>query len=219
MSIAFDTATYKLANTVQTISFTHTCTGSNLYLVAFVWTENNGDVITGATYNSVTMTLMNKVAITGSAELYCFALAAPTSGANTLTVTASVNTVYDILSASYTGAQQTTTPDNKQTNSATTAASPLNVTYSTTSNNCWGILGMRSLLVSTSAGTNATFRKSDGSGDGRNSGLYDSNGGFTPAGAFSQGVTWSGNNTLGLCGITIAPFVASTGNSNFFAFM
>lgn len=56
MAIAFDaTTTSSLGSAVTSITFSHTCTGSNRIL--FVCTANNGGAnVTGVTYNGVAMT-------------------------------------------------------------------------------------------------------------------------------------------------------------------
>ena len=62
--ISFDAFTESLLN-ATTNSFSHTVgtTSPSRILVVGIWIQNDGDVLTGITYNSVAMTLMTKAAV------------------------------------------------------------------------------------------------------------------------------------------------------------
>lgn len=189
-------------------------TVSNGYLVAYI--ENDGgDLVTGVTYNSVAMTQIVKVLVPSSTlEIYMYGLANPSSGAHNITVTASGPTCY-VTAISYSGVSSTI--DNSTSNTGT-GTGVFNTSLTTVANNCWAVLGTQSTGANLTASTGLTFRQNDVGSDGRNNGVYDSNGALG-TGAHTLAVTRSTSASIGTVAISLAPFVAPPANGKFLVFM
>lgn len=127
MAIARDATSTSNGTGAGPYSSSHTCTGDDLILYVIVRTVDDAgagssDAITGVTYNSVAMTELGKVSVTGTPSpengtIYHYALLAPSTGANTLEITssASLDSVVWIIH-SYTGVTQAALPSNFNTN-------------------------------------------------------------------------------------------------------
>ncbi len=139
MAIAFDAASTVTPSSGTSLSWTHTCTGANRYLFAEAFSVT--DLVTGITYNSVAMAFIGKTATgAGTNFVYLYGLAAPTTGANTITITYSGASAYtNGCGASYTGAKQTGQPEASTTNSA--SATSIAATVTTVSANAWVVVG------------------------------------------------------------------------------
>jgi hypothetical protein len=113
MAIAFD-AVGTWSSGSSPFSLSHTCTGSDRFLAVVIVGDvgSGADDITGVTYNSVAMTLADKVVDTAIARFfYLYTLIAPATGANNIVVTASGGHFLGAVSASYTGVSQTGQPE------------------------------------------------------------------------------------------------------------
>lgn len=138
MAIAFDSATS--SNTTGTsLSYSKTCTGSNLILFVSV-ADNSGtaeDFVTGVTYAGVSMTLACKqVTGVGVDPIYLFYLLNPAVGANNVIVSASTSIPIYSSASSYAGASQTGQPDAvavKQQSGVTSTVQTISVVAS----GCW----------------------------------------------------------------------------------
>lgn len=204
MAIAFDTSTQKNeGSSVSSITFSHTCTGSDLVLlVACMAGGNVGDAITGVTYNGVAMTQLVKKG-NGAANqfVYIYGLVAPATGANDVVVSQSDSSDMVAAAASYTGALQSGLPD-----ATTSGAVTGNLTLSTTTvaDNSWVFTAARNVNEgSPTAGTNITLRQ-----DVVQISAGDSNAAVTPAGSFSQTWTVASGETFG-CSASFAPSLAA----------
>lgn len=128
MAIAFDATAHGDA-TATSLTFSHTCTGSNRILWVGVRQGSNSDFVTGITYNSVSMTLaVKKNAVAGTMWEYLYYLVNPATGANNVVVSASSSVRLTGVSASYTGANQTGQPDATGSNAATGTSITTSVT-------------------------------------------------------------------------------------------
>lgn len=125
MAVAFDVvgpnATGADVNSSATLSWSHTCSGSNRLLVVGVAVGALTDtgITTGVTYNGVSMTSLTLVHSNNQTGGYVqmFYMIAPPTGANTVAVT--VSTSVDAITAgsvSFTGVNQTTPLTNTNTN-------------------------------------------------------------------------------------------------------
>lgn len=207
-AIARDNVTNSLttcsSGTSCSISFA--TSGSNRFISVYVMDGSN--LVTGVTYASTTMSLIQDVATgNGSEHLRAYGLIAPAVGANNVVVTSSASNVVIMGAVSYTGADQSSQPDNSTNGSFSSASSPFTTTLTTLANNSWATLFGRTLTVATFAGTGSTFIGSDSGSDGRNVIMYDSNASITPAGSTSMGITWSGTNSGVTIMFSVAPFV------------
>lgn len=142
MAVAFDavgpSSAGAFSNTVATVSWSHTCTGSERLLVAAVAVSNGTDtgITTTATYNGVSMTSVGLIHSNNGTAGYIqmFRLIAPATGANTVLVTASTS-VSDLSagSVSFTGVDQTT-PLGTPVTAASTGTPTVAVTGTTAGN-------------------------------------------------------------------------------------
>lgn len=118
-------------------SWTHTCTGSSLVLVAFASGNGNTSVVHGAKYNGVVMTTITITAQEPSGWIASWYLTNPATGAHTLTVTfsgASANTASWGTATSFTGAN---TLDNSTWTFATSNVTSSTITIN--SANSWTV--------------------------------------------------------------------------------
>jgi len=121
----FDAAT----TSTNVTSFSHTCTGSNRFLLVSISSDAGGGTTwTAATYNSVSMTLvdtLNNATDGANVRITVYSLIAPASGSNTVAVTRTGPPAnFIVIAASFTGVNQTTPLGTSVTGSGTTATQP-----------------------------------------------------------------------------------------------
>ena len=133
MAVAFDTCTSG-SGTGTSISFSHTCTGSDLVLYAYVTVAANADFNPAATYNSVSMTLLQE-RVANAYYIALFRLVNPATGANTLAVTGLPGGGQEaVIAVSFSGVDQTT-PDDTPVYSDSGAASSVSDNVSSATGN------------------------------------------------------------------------------------
>jgi len=217
MAIAFD-AKANSSGSGTSLTYSHTCTGSNLILIVGFQTYKAaglGNVITGVTYNGVAMTQIGIVTRNATDEFqYMYYLVSPATGAHNIVISASSS--LDLIaasSASYTGSRQSGQPDSYVT-SAVTSAGSVTTTTNTIADNCW-LVGfyVSDMGGGWTPGANTTARDATG-----NCQLFDSNAAKTPAGSYSLTATHSASMVSGQM-VSISPFVASANNGNMFLAM
>lgn len=117
MAVAFDAVGPSSAGQTGTgtsVSWSHTCTGSNRILIVGAAVGCLSDAITTtATYNGVSMTSVGSRVLTNnqvnSGYVQMWSLIAPATGANTVQITASASVdAFSAGSTSFTGVDQTT---------------------------------------------------------------------------------------------------------------
>lgn len=211
MAIAFDIASDGgLVNPGTSLTWSHTCTGSDLILFAGCFGQTGSDVITGITYNGVAMTLVDKILEGGASGryTYLFYLLNPATGAHDVVISASGSTAISGLAASYTGVKQSGQPDASAKNSAAGLAGNTDYTTSVTTiaDNCWTVLFAKNNSGAPTASAGSTEREDNGNGIG----IYDSNGVITPAGARSMLVKTAGVADWGSVMASFAPAVTTS---------
>lgn len=201
MAIAFDaTNTWASVNPGTNLTASHTCTGSNLILFIGILTTNND--ITSVTYNGVAATQVAQVQ--GSFDsrfLTLYALANPSTGANTISVSTTSSSLIQFGAASYTGAAQTTTADNSTNNAS--GSDPFTLTLTPVADNCWTLMLCRFQNSTITAGSGTTKRAASSF-----TGILDSNAAITPPASTSLNATASAGSAYGLM-ISFAPFAAA----------
>ena len=211
MAIAFDAKAE--ANTTGTsLTFSHTCTGSNLLLVVNAYT-NAGDVVTGITYAGVAMTLARKEKLIdpNTAFLNVYTLVAPATGANNVIISCSSSGTIFGASASYTDCAQSGQPEATATASNSAGAGEtFEVTVTTVNNNSWLVIANQSDTVAPNAVANGAHRTT-----GWDRGLSDSNGPKSPAGAYTSGYTWPSADNHTLIGIAITDVAATPATAGY----
>jgi len=126
MAVAFDAVGPSSAGTANpsltpSLSWSHTCSGSNRLLVVGVavgTTGSDASFVTTATYNGVAMTSISKVHSDNQTNGYIqmFYLVNPDSGSNTVAITNNSNCDLAGGSVSFTGVDQSTPLDSPVTN-------------------------------------------------------------------------------------------------------
>lgn len=130
MALAFDAVSSAEDSNVSSLSWSHTCTGSDLALnvggVARDATAGDA-VISGITYNGVALTNIDVAGTTRRSEMW--ELKNPATGSNTVTITYTGTCERVGGSAiSHTGADQSTQPDASNTNTGNDDTPTVDVT-------------------------------------------------------------------------------------------
>lgn len=193
MAIAFDAKSDGTnSGSVTSITWAHTCTGSNRVLIVAARTDN-GDLYTlSATYNAITMTEIGRVNMPTRPQewYYLFYLLAPATGGANVVVTATGTSGLYGSSSSYTGVTQVG-PDGSSTNT-TSSGTSINCSITTLADNCWTFAtgfsmatpGSSHLVASTNTIERTTFASST-------PGSFDNNTVITPAGTYTMYWTYS----------------------------
>lgn len=193
MAIARDASTDWGSTTATSLTFSHTCTGSNLVLFVGVRGDGSSDTITGVTYNGVAMTKIIGHNDWSNRWTYLWYLIAPATGAHNVVITSSSSVLINGNASSYTGCKQSWVPDASAKNNASSTTITTSVT--TIADNC------RTVLIGT---TNVNQAASTGSTQRTLSSdtafwLYDSNAALTPAWSKSMIITatsWGMNTVI-----------------------
>ena len=210
MAIALDTASAGSNTTGTSLTYAHTCTGSNLILFASVRTDTSVDDVTGVTYNAVSMTFVQKVKTTNGRWMYVYMLVAPATGTNNVVVSCTASHYIASQAISYTGAKQSAQPDYSTTDTQDgTGAQSYTKAITTVADNCWVVTFPSGVTGAVTSVTNGTYRE----GDTLGTYIYDSNGPKTPAGSYSMTVNvQDGNYSTTM--LSIAPYVVAAGPTN-----
>lgn len=202
MAIAFDAASSAgvAGNTVLTYS--HTCTGSDLALVVEVAT-NELESISSITYNGVALTQIDTEP-TASGQVFLWLLIGPDTGAHDIVVTRTGVGTWNSSAASYTGVKQTGQPDNF---GSANGSSPKTSSLTPIADNCWMVLGaVNDSGADVTASTGATRRAFNS--NNMSGGIFDNNAAITPPGANSMTTTAASGN-IGHAYLSLAPAVAA----------
>lgn len=218
MAQAFDAQGEGFTNSsTGSLTYPHTCTGSNLVLYVIAGTFT-GVTVTGITYNGTAMTLVDSYTAIGFAvdNAYLYMLVGPSTGTHDVIVSASASgsLIYS-ESASYTGAAQSGQPPHTARNSGTgtSLTTTIDTSTSPSTDNCWVVGGYvmdGNFLVSAGSGT--TIRTTGTVKDWL--GIMDSNGVVTPAG--SKSLIFNSSSSCPERGMitSLAPFTSSVVTSN-----
>lgn len=186
--IAFDaTSASGVVPTTTSVTFAHTCAGSNRILFVLAGNSGFSTTITGVTYNGVALTQIGTAVqnASGSTWVGLWYLLAPTTGAHNIIVSANSSVTLDCAGASYTNVRQSTIPD------VSVAAATQTVTLTTITNQSWTLIASATDVASPTTGAGTTLRQSTLNGRF----LGDSNGPISPVGATSlaigNGAVWN----------------------------
>ena len=215
MALAVDTqATGGQTTTTATLTWAHTCTGSNLILIVGL-TEEGTYSVTGITYNGVAMTLgKGGTGGAGYGRPDLWYLINPATGANNVVITHSTTTNrLTGVSVSYTGAKQSGQPDASASNNVASVTT-MTTTLTSIADNSWTVMMADTSAAGETAGAGTTLRQAGSDA----SDIWDSNGAITPAGSTSLIINFTSGNA-GSAMISIAPAAAETSGKNFLMFM
>lgn len=203
INIDYSAATLTKTETFPLASLTrsHTCSGSEKVLLAYVFTNGSINNVATVKYHNVNMAFVRSVN-NGTDELQVWSLANPDTGTHDLVASFTNNTHARLGSLSYVGVGSVPT-------SASFVSSAAPYTITTPTDDCWLVLFKMAAL--STAGTGATFRFSDSGNDGRYTVGYDSNGSVGTAG--SKSISCSGSNNTGIV-IVLSPVSVSGSSSS-----
>lgn len=223
MAIAFDTTTL---GGVGSSSWTHVCTGSNLFLAVVVQdTAGGSNVISGVTYNGVSMTSNGTpTADSNGDKLWMFYLINPASGSNTVSISySSSGTFARGCSASYTGVKQSGQPDSHQYALSTASGTSVSVVNNVVATGCWIIQGGGSASTTVGSLNGSASRQSvNGSGNFGGKLLFSDTNATVSTGNNTSTLTGSNLGTgqyFAIHAISISPAPAPLTNGNFLALM
>lgn len=192
MAIALDSATDGSSGGG---TYAHTVSGSNrMLLVSVLGGAAFGDNITGVTYDSVSMTLAGKSAVSGDRWNYLFYLVAPNTGTHNIVISDGGSGSGATTAVSYTGVNQTV-PEVIQVTDGTDSGGKVQA-LTTLSTGAW-LAGAMHADAGPTASTNTTFR-----GDR----FYDTNGSQGVSGSYSMALTWSGTVGWAYIMVSLAPY-------------
>lgn len=184
--IAFDATSQGSALPGNSITYSHTNTGSDGILFSFIHRGGSGtDETMSATYNGVSMTQFEEQS-TASTRIWGFYLVNPAAGTHDVVITCGDSDFHRSYSVSYTGVRQSSQPDNSTGTSGTGTSQSTSLTP--VANNCWSVS-----FVGSSGGNEYTA--STGVSAVRNSTyntimkVGDSDGPITPPASYTQ--TWT----------------------------
>lgn len=213
MAIARDAVSNATGTTSSiSVSWSHTCTGANLVLVAHFYAAASETMT--ATYNGVSMTQVSFSGSSGGGDgVYTFILVNPATGAHNIvgTYSANVGNLHYGVGASYTGCAQGLQPD-ATNQTVTSSATSISTTVTTIANNAWIVgcaYGGNAAGFAATGAYNIAFHGTGGSTSalGWNAiATMDTNGAVTPAGATAVGLSMSGSaNEMALTGVSLVP--------------
>lgn len=135
-AIIFDAGTYGGVVTATSQTVAHTVSGSNRCLLVGVLADTASNLVTGATYNGVAMTLTTAAQL-HNRYLYLFALVAPAAGTHNVVISASSASYIQSWIASYTGVTAGGCPEVVQ--AANNSGTALATTLTTLTANAWTV--------------------------------------------------------------------------------
>lgn len=209
MAIAYDDDSGGVAGSASSLTFSHTCTGSDLLLLVGVSLYNlNGATISSVTYNSVAMTLVD-TAVNSSRRASLYRLVAPSTGANDVVITLSASE-FDIVggSMSFTGVDQTTPLGTAATANGNSTAPSVNVSAATDDLVAAILCIEHSGTLSVGAGQTSRYSNIGGAG-------FIKGAGSTEPGAATTTMSWSDTvgGPWGIVGVSIKPKAGTGGGA------
>lgn len=207
MAIAFDAASGDFVNPGTSLTFSHTCSGSDRFLVVGVTCDPDTPA-TGVTFNGDAMTLQESHRQGTTRVLQMWVLNNPDAATGDIVVTGGTNAFIGGTAASYTGVNQTGQPEVEAEEGATADTLEVNITTST--DNAWTVMVGKTEAGSIGAGASTTKRDDDGIAI---TGIFDSNGAITPAGATALTFTSPSSQDISGIIISLAPSGAAATTS------
>lgn len=187
MAIAYD-ASSKSSASATSVTFAHTCTGSDRLLMVNAYWAGSATV-SSITYNGVAMTNVVSPLDTGGGERHgMFYLVAPATGANNVVLTLSGSTDIEVSAVSYTGVHQSSPIDATRTETGLETGTSYSEAITSVVDNCWAVWSTREYGGGVvSAGANTALRQQSLVYYGLL--LADSNASITPAGSRTMELT------------------------------
>lgn len=214
MAIAFDSSF--LPTNQNVVTSTNTLVFNNAagnILFVGVRRRDTGDVVSGVTYNSVSMTLLDKQADGSSSNwAYLFYLNSPATGINNIVVTSSATgSDVQVVAVTYSGAATGVSAINANNKGTVSAATSLTGTITPTVANTWAVMYAENEAGNFTAGTGSTLRNVASSWN-----FFDSNTTITISSLYSMSASWTGSSVGAW--FTVALAIAASGPSNLKSF-
>lgn len=206
LAIAHDNAAGNSVTSVGPMTYNHTVAGSDTIIYGGMM--NTADVVSAVTFDSAALSLARKTAGQFSHENYIYGKINPSAGTKVFSITwDGVNRGCFAESASYSGVDQTSFPDNSG-DATSGSGSSLAASVTPNATGCWAagffIHGAAHPITSV---TNGTIR---GVEQGSEASWYDSNGTVTAGVAYTFTMNLTGSDSeLTITLVSIAPKVAT----------
>jgi hypothetical protein len=194
-AVAFNAATDGGNNggSSSSLTFAHTCFGSDGLLIVALCGDTSADDISSVTYNGVGMTLLAKFNpgdTSNGRHSYFYYLLGPAAATNNVVVTAGSSHYLLAGASSYSGVNATGQPDASTSN---TGSAQFTTSLTTIADNCWTMLtgfGFNSSgpPIAGTGATRRTYEAAFGTW-----GIFDSNAAITPPGSYSMTCGTTGN--------------------------
>ena len=204
-AIAFDAQSTVAATTGTSLTFAHTTTGTDRMIFANYHSDTGSDLITGITYNSVSMTQVgSSIRVPSDRYMGMYFLRNPASGSNNVVLTGSSSAAIRASAISFTGVFQSGAIDSSNTG---TNSSQTGISVSTTSvaDNAWTMLFAKDNNGGVTYAGETMRLNADAGGHA----VADSNAPITPAGSTSLSLTSGASANHGAIIVSFAPSVAS----------
>lgn len=101
MAVAYDAYSRSGDGFASSVTWAHTCAGSDRYLLVGIYCDSASDQVTGVTYNGVAMTRIARFA--SGVSIYLYGLVAPATGANNIIASFTGAIGADVAAMSFTG--------------------------------------------------------------------------------------------------------------------
>lgn len=208
-AVAFDVYTDGgNAPSATTLTWNHTTSGSNRFL-AVLGQNGGGDLSTGVTYATISLTQAVKTTILAQ-YIYSYFLPNPASGTNSTVWSVSSNPGgFNGTSASYSGAQQSGSVDTGSLAEATTSGDRVSTVNVNTANS-WLVSSYSAFIASPVSVVNGTARGAFPAGGS----IADSNAGVG-TGNQTIGYHWNSADTHMMVAMSIAPAAAGAVSTPF----
>jgi hypothetical protein len=211
MAIARDATSAGESSGANSLTFSHTNTGSNLALFVGVMCRD-GDNVTGVTYGGVAMTQLLKR--TNTSTYYIYGLVAPATGANNVVISRSTTTDNLVgISVSYTGVHQGLSLNHSTAGADISAAASFALNITTTVNNAWALAFFRADNANNNiaAGTGEYLVNTYGDSTTKRQGLIDTDGVIATAGTEELNATFPAGSNGSVIAVSFLPAGLDTG--------
>lgn len=186
MAIAFDAASSSTAN-ASTVTFSHTCSGSDRVLVVGTSHRYNNKT-TSVTYNGVNLTKWSENINSNICGTQLWYLVAPSTGANNIIVTQSSTERIVVGASSWTGVNQTTPLGTAVLQNGTSSSPSVNVSSSSSEVVIDVLAALDDAGITATVGTSQTQRWNDSAASG---GIAIQGCGSSETGASTTTMSWS----------------------------
>jgi len=178
------------AGATSSLTWSHTTSGSNRFLVVGLTADYvPSDLVTGCTYNAVSMTETSMMGVTADRYVHLFVLHAPATGAHDVVCSASGTTYLSGGAVSYTGVETSGQPEATNTGTCD-ACTSLAVSVTTITASAW-VIGVAKATTGMGPIVPTVTRVYE-SGNGLT--LNDRDAAITPPGSTSIEVGFSSGN-------------------------